>query len=173
MSFRLLCMHSTSFTHIAIVWRGGRVYSRGGVEGVGEEPCGQLLLRRLLLPLQLYSNIRHKLSLKMLGKKFSLFRKLLLPFWPTQRAPFPATEHAAATALLLITSIRSVHTHTHTHSLTWVWKQYGSSQQSAICCGSSLLAAPFIGYKPEKERDRVSGGEGKKEEGRGECTRVL
>lgn len=52
----------------------------------------------------------------MLGKKFSLFRKLLLPFWPTQRAPFPATERAAATALLLITSIRSVHTHTLTHT---------------------------------------------------------
>lgn len=161
------------YTHCHCL-EGGREYSRGGVEGVGGEACGQLLLRRLLLlPLQLYSNIRHKLSLKMLGKKFSLFRKLLLPFWPTQRAPFPATERAAATALLLITSIRSVHTHTHTHSLTWVWKQYGSSQHSAICCGSSLLAAPFIGYKPEKERDRVRAGEGEMEEGRGECTRVL
>lgn len=84
---------------------------------MGGEVSGQLLLRRLLLlllPLQLYSNIRHKLSLKMLGKKFSLFRKLLLPFWPTQRAPFPP-QCTAATALLLITSIRSVHTHTGTH----------------------------------------------------------
>lgn len=105
------------YTHCHCL-EGGREYGRG--EGVGGEACGQLLLRRLLLllPLQLYSNIRHKLSLKMLGKKFSLFRKLLLPFWPTQRAPFPATKRAAATALLLITSIRSVHTHTHCHTLT-------------------------------------------------------
>lgn len=142
-------MHSTSFTHIAIVcvWVVGDC--RGGGRSRGRQSWAAVAAA-----LQLYSNIRHKLSLKMLSKKFSLFRKLLLPFWPTQWAclpPLPSPSHmvySAATALLLITSIRSVLTHTlaHTHahmSLKTIWPLAASS---AICCGSSLLAAPFIGH---------------------------
>lgn len=146
-------MHSTSFTHIAIVCVGVGLCWIGGKRRKRRGRAGQLLLR--LLPVQLYSNIRHKLSLKMPSKKFSLFRKLLLPFWPTLCAASPPSYSHTVCSFGLVTNnlnTKRAHTHTRAHTLTHahmslktIWQL---AARSAICCGSSLLAAPFIGHKP-------------------------